>query len=204
MGWSVEGALDPKKLSLRRPPRAVSRQGSARRVRDPHGNFTAAQLQFLEEHAAQPPKLLQGRQLSIKSKEVLGDEFYLEAEQIIRWATSRETKHRQAAEHALARKGMPSYDDWTPEQLERELTERNIPWGQKREKGKRKLLEQDDTRRQPPQKKSRVAGGSAVGGGSRGKRKKPKAKKKAKQKAKGKRKGKGKGKGTTKKPRSRR
>ena len=186
----MEGALDPKKLSLRRPPRAVSRQGSARRVRDPHTNYTEAQLQFLQQHAQHPPRQLQGGQLSKLSVEKLGEESKLEPEQIISWAMSQETKRKQAAERALARVGKPNYDNWTTAQLETELKRRGIGWKRERDPGKLRLLEEDDDRRLV-QKRRRSGGNSAAG-----RRKSKKPKRNAKGKGKGKRKRKPGGQGT--------
>ena len=168
MGWSVVGQLSLKKLVLQRPPRAVSRQGSGRRVRDPHTQYTAAQLAFLKENADRPPGSLHGGQLSQLSETQLGEEFMLEPEQIVGWASSQQQKKKAAADRALARKGMPDYDGWETQALEAELGQRGIEWGKKKDPGKRRLLEEDDDRR-------KLAGG---GGKGKGKKKK-KGKKKS-------------------------
>ena len=199
VGWAVDGALDLKKLTLRRSARAVPRQGSARRVRDPHANYTEAQLRFLQQHAAHPPRQLQGGQLSKRSVELLGEEFKLEPEQIIGWASSQETKRKQAAERALARVGKPNYDDWATAKLQTELERRGIGWKRKRDPGKRRLLEEDDDRQKKPKKRPKSGGGSAAAAG-----RKPK-KSKAQGRGKGKRRAGGQGKagGGTKKARQR-
>ena len=134
----------------------------------------------MQQHAAYPPRLLHGGSLSQLSKEKLGEEFKLEPEQTIGWASSQERKKKQAGERALARLGKPDYDDWTKGKLERELRKRGIEWGQKRDPGKRRLLEEDDD--QQPKKRQRGGGGTAAG-----RTKKPK-KPKGNGKAKGKRK----------------
>ena len=134
--WAgVVGKLSLQMLVLLRPARAVPQQGSARRVRDPHTSYTEAQLAFLRENANRPPGSLQGGQLSQMSERVLGEEFKLEAEQIVGWASSQQQKTRAAQARALARQGMPAYTDWETQELEAELRKRGIEWGQKERSG---------------------------------------------------------------------
>ena len=104
---------------------------------------------------------MHGGSLSQRSKEVLGEEFFLEPEQIIGWASSQQTKQRQAADRALARLGKQNYDNWATKKLEKELRKRGIKWGQKRDPGKRRLLEEYDDQEEPAQKKRRRGGGGA-------------------------------------------
>ena len=114
----------------------------------------------------------------------------------------RARRSRRARERALARKGMPDYDDWTTQELEHELKKRGITWGLKKDPGKCQLLMDDNDR-------LKLAGGSKTRGnrtapsGSAGGAGRPKKKAKAsrpKQTKKGS-KAKGKAKGRRKKQR---
>ena len=182
VGWCVVGQLSLKKLVLLRPARAVPQQGSARRVRDPHTQYTDKQLAFLKEHANRPPGSLQGGQLSQQSESALGEEFKLEPEQIIGWASSQEQKRKKEAARLLARKGMPNYDELNTLALEAELRKRKIKWGKKKDKGKRELLEDDDDRmkltdgagtEKETRKRKKGKGGPAGGAGRKRKKAKP-------------------------------
>ena len=118
---------------------------------------------------------MQGGQLSKLSKQKLGEELFLESEQIIRWATSQQTKQKLAEKRAFARRGKANYEDLTTAQLNKELSKRGIDPKRKKDPGKRKLLEEDDDRCQKLTKRRRSGSGSAAGGGSR-KPKKPRQK----------------------------
>ena len=126
---------------------------------------------------------------------MLGEEFKLEPEQIIGWASSQEQKKKAAQARALARKGMPDYDEWETNELEAELRKRQIKWGRKKDVGKRTLLEDDDDRRKlegggekRKGKKKQMRKRKGRGGGSAGSAGQPRKQAKA-----GKKKGKGRG-----------
>ena len=149
----------------------------------------------MRENANRPPGSLQGGQLSQMSERVLGEEFKLEAEQIVGWASSQQQKTRAAQARALARQGMPAYTDWETYELEAEPRKRGVEWGRKKDPGKIRLLENDDDRLKvegggqkrkgkKKQKKKRECCGGATGSAGQAKKKAKAAGKKKKTKKK--------------------